>query len=579
MLNLPYYDQWWVTATIAKAFEGKFSFSDLISLHNDSIKFFPRLIFIALAYLTKYDIRYESLLSFLMACIISFNLYRLSQITALNKETSIASQKTKSLLLIFGANLLIFSPIQYEAWLNGLSSVVFISLACITTCINVIYSQFKLKTKFLICVCLSTISTFSFANGALCWLVCLPIFAFSKSWYDLSRKKWLIVGLLFSFAANIAIYYHYSHNYFKSYHFSLSKLLVEQKQEVLYYFLSFLGNPLAWGTSLGSLTLAQNVGTVLLLLLILSFVYLLKLIRDTDLSYRMLGWLMLGIYAVVSAALAMFGRLKYYSVDQSLSSRYTTFSLYLAVSLIYLAAIIVDDFKKRGLLKYSSCFIRTIQSLATVCITLHLFTSIYAVEQMSNTNQARLQQKTCLLFINVAPDKECIERFYVGDVYSGQRLANGIDGLKPIANSINKLGWLNPPLLESRKVQDLHKSSQKDDNNYGYFDAVSKLGERQFIASGWGILPDRKEPAHSVIVTYDNDNGDSIMFKAFEVGDERRDVAKFFNNDAYSHSGWHGTFSSALVPTGSVKVNAWAFDTNTGKAAKLNSSHLIQNDL
>lgn len=70
-VNLPYYDQWWVTATIVKAFEGKLSFYNLISLHNDSIKFFPRLIFISLAYLTKYDVRSELLLSFLIAVIIS----------------------------------------------------------------------------------------------------------------------------------------------------------------------------------------------------------------------------------------------------------------------------------------------------------------------------------------------------------------------------------------------------------------------------------------------------------------------------------------------------------------------------
>lgn len=112
-VNVPVWDQWWVTQTIIKAMTGEITFSDLLAQHNESRKFFPRLIDIALAYLTKYDVRAEMLVSVFMTCITSLNLTWLSYLTVSRRLTVVC--------VSFLTNLLLFSPIQYEAWLNGLS--------------------------------------------------------------------------------------------------------------------------------------------------------------------------------------------------------------------------------------------------------------------------------------------------------------------------------------------------------------------------------------------------------------------------------------------------------------------------
>ncbi|NJM28325.1 MAG: hypothetical protein HC856_09140 [Pseudanabaena sp. RU_4_16] len=80
-VNVPFQDQWAIARLLPKWLEGTLSFGDLIAQHNESRKFFPRLIFLALAQFTHWDVRYEMLISFLLACIVAVNLYRLSHLT------------------------------------------------------------------------------------------------------------------------------------------------------------------------------------------------------------------------------------------------------------------------------------------------------------------------------------------------------------------------------------------------------------------------------------------------------------------------------------------------------------------
>ncbi|GEM_PF-3086265 len=69
--------------------------------------------------------------------------------------------------------------------------------------------------------------------------------------------------------------------------------------------------------------------------------------------------------------------------------------------------------------------------------------------------------------------------------------------------------------------------------------------------------------------------GWSIGFMAY-TRTKREEVAKITKKDRYFMSGWQKSFSASKLPKGQVKINAWAFDTNTGKAFKLNGTHILQ---
>ena len=554
-VNLPFWDQWEIAHLFEKISQGNLAFKDLITQHNESRIFFPRLIFIGLAYLTHWDVRYEMVVIFFLACIVSFNLYWLSRSTINGSQTQI-------LLMTLMSNLLIFSPIQYENWLWGFQITIFLSIACVITCISVAYSKLNLKTKFLICLCLCTISTFSSSIGIVSWIVVFPVIAMSelKQKRDRNKVKWLIIGWIVGCALNVILYFY---NYRKPIqHPSFNEVFINP-EEAMHFFLSFLGSPLGFA----KLNVAITLGLLAISLWLLLNIYFLKISKkDPTLLYRIKGWLMIGIYAVISALLSTFGRLGF-GVSYSLLSRYTSFSVYLIVSLFYIAVIFVKHLNLRRNFWISKKLISIVSSfLIIVFIFLQIKTSIYAIKKVENLRRERLAGKASLLFINILPKNEGLKEY----------LYISIENKKDTVNVINKLGFLKSGLLNSNMIKDI-KGAIKLGLNYGYFDSLEEINNNTYIASGWAVLPEREEPADAVILAYENSEYESTIFTLAYKKTQRPDLLNIYNNSSYLHSGWKKTFSLSELPRGIIKITAWAFDSNSGKAFKLNRTHIVHN--
>ncbi|MBW4487138.1 MAG: hypothetical protein KME12_05045 [Trichocoleus desertorum ATA4-8-CV12] len=555
-VDVPVGDQWWTTQTIIKAMNGTITFGDLLAQHNESRKFFPRLVDIALAYLTKYDVRAEMFLSILLSCVISLSLIWLSYVTISQRRIVICA-----LALI--TNLLLFSPIQYEAWLNGLSNVVYLSLACITSGLVIATTSLHPGIKLGICAVLATISTFSFANGILAWIIIFPaLYSFTGSSKFL-EKIWLVLGWFLIAALNLVVYFYDYHK--PGYHPSLLTAVWSPGKAIV-YFLSFLGNPLAWGTVVQTPNQATIVGLVLLVLYCLLGLNWLRSCSKLGTRQQEIIWLSLGAYGIVSAAITTVGRVGF-STEQALASRYSTFAIYLFISVIHLIALFISQ-KNLRVPSYSTILNHGITILVTTFILLHGFTFIYSISQMQQMRQERLFAKTCLLFINSVPDASCVERsLYWGAYFYGFSFG-GINYLQPVANSANRLGLLNPPLLSTNRLI----NSSTNSNIYGYFDAFSLQGNKEYVASGWAVLPQLNRPADTVLLTYDLGQG-ATVFKVIKVGDARPDVVKLLGVQTYLRSGWSDTFSMDKPLPPNTKIEAWAFDVETTKAYKLGTPH------
>lgn len=558
-VNIPYWDQWRIAPLFEKVEHGSLTFSDLIAQHNESRKFFSRLIFIGLAFLTHWDVRYEMLVIFLFACLLSLNVYYLSKLT-------VGGSTLKRLLLATISNLLIFSPIQYENWLWGIQIVVFIPIVCITTCILVSYSRLAARAKFLISMCLSTVSTFSYANGLLCWLVLFPILVL-KSRNELNKNRWLIFAWIAGFISNAVLYFY---NYQKPGHHPSFWEAIKYPLRSIHYLLSFFGAPLGFGIGTNPLnistiiTTSTVIGLAIVLIFLASCLYILRFSKDFNLLNRVAGWLTIALYTLASAIITTLGRVGF-GVEQSLSSRYTTFSVYLTVCLIYIVAIIIDDIKKKDLVAKNiksitkfSCF------LTAIIVVFHVSASTFAVNCMHDHRIDLLQRKSCLAFINIVQE-DCLKKVFPY-----------VDYLKYVANDINRLGFLNPGLVKSSRIQDIEVDKNMKSLNYGVFDVLKKASKDEYVASGWAVLPARREPADSVILTYANAEGNSTVFALANVRTTARyDVAKTLKQESYFSSGWQKKIPVSKLPKDAIKLDAWAFDSNTGKAFHLNGTHVI----
>ncbi|MBF0552153.1 MAG: hypothetical protein HQK60_16655, partial [Deltaproteobacteria bacterium] len=210
---------------------GKITGWDLWHQHNESRIVFPRLVFWGLARLTRWDVRYETILTFVLACLVSWGVYRLGRTTVTNTRTA--------LWLTCLANLLIFSPVQSQNWLWGIEMVMLTPVVCLVAGLVVCYTARPVAVKYLACLIIATVATYSYANGMVCWVLMLPVLILTGTGPRNRTAIWVVVYIM-GLAANLTLYFWgYQH---LGHHPGLGTAWHHPVQAVT-YFLAFLGAP------------------------------------------------------------------------------------------------------------------------------------------------------------------------------------------------------------------------------------------------------------------------------------------------------------------------------------------------
>jgi hypothetical protein len=223
-------------------------------------------------------------------------------------------------------------------------------------------------------------------------------------------------------------------------------------------------------------------------------------------------------------------------------------------------------------------------SLATLLVLLYLLSSIHFAATIPARDSLKFSEgKTCLLLINVVWDEECLNKKN-GVLWFADRL--GLPG-PGLATSANELGFIRPGLIQSDRIRDIEGVGSGSDA-YGGFDTLTRTDEDSYLASGWAISPKEERPADAVLLTYDDVDGEPIMFTIFD-GDRtcndrrtcnnrtvRNDIVEALGSGSYRRSGWEEPFSGSALPAGSSEIRAWAFDAEAGKAFELEGAHKLE---
>src|SRR5262245_31785669 len=137
-VNSPWLEEWDQAVWFEKLADYTLSFPDLFAQQNEFRSFFPNLVFVFLGSLSKGDVRLSMLATFLVACLVSFNIYRIAiyRIARLQRDAA----PTSALVAYMLANLMIFSPVQYENWLQGQQLMFFGPIACLSACLLIALS-------------------------------------------------------------------------------------------------------------------------------------------------------------------------------------------------------------------------------------------------------------------------------------------------------------------------------------------------------------------------------------------------------------------------------------------------------
>jgi hypothetical protein len=174
----------------------------------------------------------------------------------------------------------------------------------------------------------------------LLWGLTFPVLLFDPA--VKGRARWLFAWALLAVLCAVC----YFHGYIKPPHHPEFAPAVSTLDYVR-YLLAFLGGEVAYALRehAARANFAIAIGGVLFALYCAAAVYAAARWRDAELVRRVVPWFAIGGYAIGCAFLAALGRIGF-GIDSALSSRYITFSLYLSVAVVALAALIIREFRR-----------------------------------------------------------------------------------------------------------------------------------------------------------------------------------------------------------------------------------------
>jgi hypothetical protein len=551
-VDTPWGDQWDGTWPLLEKMQaGTLGFGDFFAFHNEHRIFFPRLIAVGLAKLTHWNIRAEMLVIWVLTSLCSLNLWRLMLLTGLRK-----SRNREWLFL--AANVMLFTPLQWENFLWGFQIGFLLPLACLTACLW-IGSSLRQPWGFLLTMALCLVSTFSVASGFSCWLLTAPLLLLSlRKTAGRSAKIWWMAWLLIG---AVSIYF-----YFRGYarpaaHPSVLEAL-KHPFRAMQFVLAYLGTPFCSGTALDASMVASVAGAALVVPFVACLLYIFRWRKDRVFLAQSLPWALLAASALVNAFLTMLGRLGF-GISAATQSRYVSFAIMLPIGLLFLAAVVLRHRRERACLGAIRIVDgRGVVVFVTALSVLFVCGTIKSLEHWERFQRMRLAGKAQLLLINIIEEPDALARY----------VHQGDPALKARTRFLDSMGYLRPPLLQSKRIREI--AFQPGPETMGELNDLGKSAEGEFAARGWAILPEKHRTADGVLLTYDDARGEPIIFALADVAQVRSDIRQQLNDKAYLRSGWGKTWKAGQIPADSQLIRAWAFDAEDLRAFQIGAFSL-----
>lgn len=510
---LPFWDEWNTPgAQLASWYRGTLTFAELCSQHNESRKLIPRLVYLPLFGAIGWNARLALALVMATACLFSFALYHLARRT-------IRSAAAASLAFI-AMNLLLFSPREYENFLNPVQWETFLpGLALVLALIGNL-SRRTLAWKTICNAALALVSTYTFANGMLLWLLAFPVASDADARTSSELKLFWRVAYIFAGAISIFFYFlGYQHPPLSPPAASLATDAPALAQFFLIWFGSLfrVPNPAVAGAII-----------VLLFLALAGTTGWLMAKRGEWRSHY--PWLVLGAYALISGAITAVARLGF-TFAIATDAHYTVFTVVLYIAVIGLALTVYEQARPQKFLA------RIGTVLATVAI-LVLWVSTFTAERRLLKKFTEYRNHMLLVFRWA----EAIPR--------NPELA----WLSPYAEmpqTISTLAQhdvLRPRVVSKTLAQTVNSAPAQLGSNAGVLEQATPDGNGRFWVKGSARIPDENRPADCVVVGWET-----------AAGWEPRWVVEL-NGPTFS---W--PLIAHIPPTGAI-LRAWAIDLERDRA-------------
>jgi hypothetical protein len=517
-VNMRYFDEWSYTGIFRQVRNG--DYSGIWSPHNESRQPVNRALVVILAWLFHGDVRAEMFVSWLIACITSFNLWILGTRTL---KTPMARAVCWAL-----ASLLVFSPLQYENWFWGNQMGLFIPFACLSGALAIpAKGELRIGGKITIAgLCL--IATFSFACGMLMWIVMTPWIWRNPQALSTRNVKTIRIAWLALIALTAFLYFHGLDA-----SGDLHDEWLRHPFATMEFFLAFLGNAL---TELLGIPVAATYGAGIVLLMILVVFQIARERHESEFMHRIGPWLAVLVYGLLVAAQGTVGRFRL-GMEAALFSRYVTFGIIPLIALVH----IISQFAERR--NVGLIFGGREAILLAVLFVFNLgYMFVRSADPILRTRVIRLRGQAALEYIEIAYDSRSLYELIPHDV-----------DVKSKAEDLDDLGLMHPGLVDDPHVSAGAISRSPDSGEYSI---------RQIELGGINLIGQARigsDPAAAVALAHDDARGVPVIFRVIPVG----------YGESTDSDHWKWTLQPLEIPPG--RITAWTIDARTAELHPMRS--------
>ena len=534
---VPFWDEWDTPgAQLASYYRGTLTFAELCSQHNEHRLLFPRLVWLPLAIVAGWDVRHGMVLTFCFVCLGAAGLYQL-----LRSSNGPAVGRA----FVFGLmNLVLFSPRQYETFLVGAQGQTFVPTFMLVLALIVNLSGKSLRTKTIVNAVAAHVSTFSFGNGMLVWLLAFPLETQSADVPANRPRQRILWRAVYILAAGLSVA-----SYFISYrHPSTTPPLVSPIAQLP----GFVRFVVVWIGSLFNVGAPALCGAIVLFIFGVLAAVALWQIRRTGTWRSHYPWLVLGCYALISGCVAAIARLGF---DYSMAgdARYTAFSAFLYVAVLGLGFSVYAGMKPRALTA------RIVPSAAIVSLVVIL--TFWAIT-------FKKERRLLGIFKPAWEHSLLVMRWSVAIPQNPEIGLLTPDPLHQTVATIRTLAEndaLRPRLVSQKLANAINERPNTDAASAGTLDGAT-LESGHLTFQGWARLPDQDRPADCVVLGFETPDGGWKPFCVFETGWSRPDVARTLGSAALARVGFSGRVDAASLPRGDITLKAWAIDLENERA-------------
>jgi hypothetical protein len=521
----PFWDEWNTPGEqLASWYRGTLTFADLCSQHNESRKLVPRLIYLPLFIGAGWDVRLILPLVIGVVGLISLGLYQLARRTI---RSGIAAS-----IAFIAMNFLLFSPREYQNFTNGIQWETFFPGLALVLALLVNLSDRSLPRKTVCNGLLALVSTYTFANGMLVWLLAFPI-ATDPRQSSRSKVTWRLAYIGGGAVAIACFFTSYQHPPLSP----PAASLASDGPALLRFFLIWVGSlfRVANPAFAGGVVVTFFLGVAIISL------WLILKNRQWRPHYP---WLVLGAYTLISGAITAVARLGF-GFEIATDNHYTVFTVMLYIAVTGLAFTVYEQLRGYKYVRHAGVLIGAIAAVVLLALGASTFSSEWRFLKKSAAYRRHLllvfrcseaiPQNPELTWLTPYPDTpQVIKLLAEHDVLRP----------RPVSKTLAQAASLLPSATGSAA---------------GVLEQAKPDGNGRLLVKGWARVPDENRPADCVVIGTKTAAGWQPRW-VVETGDKAP--------NSVERSG----FSRALlgtVPAGGAVVRAWAIDFQRDRAYPL----------